>query len=81
MPKDIPPPQSTSDQCPNLSGPDDDTSSQENFAVKTVLTSVNENPTETSHDESKDDEVDSSNYKCDKCGKSFSYLARFISHQ
>ena len=49
--------------------------------MKTVLTSVNENPTETSHDESKDDEVDSSNYKCDKCGKSFSYLARFISHQ
>ena len=81
MPKDIPPPQSTSDQCPTLSRPNDDTSSPEIFAVKKVLTPVNDTPTETSHDESKDDEVDSSNYKCDKCGKSFSYLARFISHQ
>ena len=81
MPKDIPPPQSTSDQCPTLSRPNDDTSSPEIFAVKKVLTPVNDTPTETSHDESKDDEVDSSSYKCDKCGKSFSYLARFISHQ
>ena len=82
MPKDVPPHKSTSDLCPTLSKQQNaEVSCPEIFAVKTVVTPVNDTTTETSlGDKSQDDEVDSSSYKCGKCGKSFSYLARFISH-